>query len=217
MDSTWDRLTEPKVEAIIGYYKPKIDSLMDRVIGSTHYEMRSFRPQSPLSNFTTDAMMEFAALKGYSNIHFSLTNFGGLRAALPKGDIKVYNIFSIYPFENYLVILDLSGASLIKLFNSFARNRVEATSSNVGYRIEKGTLKELLIDGERVEPTKMYRVLTIDFLMDGGDNLSSLREFKEREFTKVLLRDAIIEVIESRSGRGEAIVGPLDKRVKIEN
>lgn len=217
MDSTWEKGNEPVVAGIIEFYKPEMDRLMQQVIGHTDYEMRSGRPESLLSNFAADAMLEYGRKIDKKGVDFSLTNFGGLRAAMPKGDVKRFDIFSIFPFENYLVIIDLPGTAVRQLFESFAQNRPEAFSHNIQLEIKGGMLKDVLFEGEQIDPARMYRIATIDFLLDGGDNVSALKSATEVTQTGVLLRDAILDVIESITSSNKKITSSITKRVTIED
>ncbi|PKO98634.1 MAG: hypothetical protein CVU13_09380 [Bacteroidetes bacterium HGW-Bacteroidetes-8] len=217
MDSTWNRGNEPVVAGIIEFYKPEMDRLMQQVIGVSDTEMRSGRPESLLSNFAVDALLEFSRKVSSGKVDFSLTNFGGLRAALPKGNIRRYDIFSIFPFENYIVILDLPGSSVRALFDSFARNRVEAFSWNIQLEIKAGALKDVLIDGEQIDDSRVYRIATIDFLMSGGDNVLSLKDAVAVEQTGVLIRDAMISQIEKLTQSKKRVTSSITNRVRVED
>ncbi|MDP3451751.1 MAG: 5'-nucleotidase [Bacteroidales bacterium] len=216
MDSTWDKNREPVVAGIIEFYKPEMDRMMQQVIGRSDVEMRSSRPESLLSNFAADALLEFGEEFSKEAVDFSLTNFGGLRAAMPKGDIRRYDIFSIFPFENYIVILDIPGTSVRRLFESFARNRVEAFSHNIQLEINKGELKDVLLDGEQIDESRVYRVVTIDFLMSGGDNVVALKDALNVEYTGILIRDAMVDKIERLTRENRSVSSSITNRVKIE-
>lgn len=215
MDSTWNSPEEPVVKGIIDYYKPEMDIRMQQLVGVSECEMRSGRPESLLSNFTVDAMLEISQRKSEKKVDFALTNFGGLRAAIPAGNIRRYDIFSTYPFENYLVILDLKGESVRELFTIMAE-KVEALSSNVFLHIKAGRLNDALIDGVQIDDEKIYRVATLDFLMTGGDNLYPLKNAVEVEQTGMLLRDVIFEKISALTSKNEMIKSKITNRVKIE-
>lgn len=219
MDKSHDLPEEPVVKAIIARYKPEMDRKMQEVIGVSDSEMRSGRPESLLSNFAADALVEFAAKRSGGKVDFGLTNFGGIRAALPGGNIRLYDIYSIFPFENYVVILDLPGKSVRALFESFARNRVEALSGNVKIVIDEDDreVEELFINGEKLDDSKIYRIATIDFLLSGGDNVLALRDAIKVEETGLLIRDAIIEKIAGFSAKGLKVSAKLDGRVKYED
>ncbi|MFA5849677.1 MAG: 5'-nucleotidase [Bacteroidales bacterium] len=217
MDSTLNKPEEPVVKGIIEFFKPEMDRIMQEVVGESEAEMRSGRPESLLSNFAVDALFEFAQKHSKEKVNFSLTNFGGIRATLPKGNVRRYDIFSIFPFENYVVVLDVTGASVRKLLESFAANRVEAMSYNVQLEIKGGVLKEALIDGVQIDDSKIYRIATIDFLLSGGDNVMALKEAVAVEQTGFLIRDAIFEKIADIRKRGEKIRSSLTNRVEIED
>lgn len=217
MDSTWDRNNEPVAAGIIDFYKPEMDRLMQQVIGRTDYEMRAGRPESLLSNFAADAMLQYARETSKTNVDFSLTNFGGLRASMPKGDVRRYDVFSIFPFENYLVIIEVPGTKVRELFESFAHNRVEAFSHNIQLEIKGKELKDVLLEGEQIDPQRTYRIITLDFILDGGDNVSALKGATKVEQTGVLLRDAILEIIEGVTSKNKKITSSITNRVKIED
>ncbi len=216
MDSTLNKPEEPRVKAIIDFYKPEMDRLMQQKVGESVREMRSGRPESLLSNFAVDAILEYSRELSEKEVDFSLTNFGGIRAVLPGGDVRRYDIYSIFPFENYLVILDLKGSSVKKLFISLAQ-RVEALSWNVKLEIKGRELKNSSIDGKDIDDSKLYRVATIDFLLDGGDDMTALSEALAVEQTGVLIRDAIFAKIEKITKSGNKIDHTLNKRVILED
>jgi len=77
--------------------------------------------ESSLGNAYADICFEkadsiFHAKTG-KNIDFALFNFGGIRTVIPKGDLTVKTLFELMPFENMLVIAELSGSQTQELFN----------------------------------------------------------------------------------------------------
>jgi len=215
MDSTWNAPEEQVVKSIIEFYKPEMDRIMQQVVGVSAREMRSGRPESLLSNFAVDAILEQTKKLSDGKVDFSLTNFGGIRSSMPGGNVRRYDIFSIFPFENYVVIVDLYGSSVRKLFQGIAQ-RPEALSYNVQLKIRDGELKEALIDGARIDDKRLYRVATIDFLLDGGDSMTALSEAKAVEQTGLLIRDVIFAKIEELTGKGEMIDSKLTGRISLE-
>ncbi len=214
MDSRFDGKGDSLVNSIISHYKPMMDKIME-VIGETNHEMRSARPESELSNLAAEALFSQAQKVSKSQVDFALTNFGGIRAALPKGAVRRYDILSIFPFENALVIIDLKGEDVMALFESFARNRVEVLSDNIRLEISGGKINSLLINGAEVDRERVYRVATIDFLLEGGDNVYALRSATNKEYTGVLLRDAVLSYISDITAKGHKIGSPITGRVII--
>ncbi|MCL2727484.1 MAG: 5'-nucleotidase C-terminal domain-containing protein [Bacteroidales bacterium] len=215
IDSTYDSAPPTQVSQLMEYYRPEMEREMMRVLGYAPHEMRSFRPQSPLSNFAADAL--FAVAQKHTNelVDFSLTNFGGIRASFPQGDVRVYDVYAVFPFENTLVILDLDGKDVQELFDNFARrNRIEAVG-NVNAEIQNGAIHKLWIAGQPFDPDKRYKVATIDFLLGGGDSVAALKNAVKVQETGVMIRDAVLQYILMLKSEGKNIETPIDGRIKI--
>ena len=132
-----------------------------------------------------------------------------------KGDVTPYDILSIFPFDNRVVILNIQGKYLRGLFENFAkRERVEAIGG-MEIVINKGELEKALINGEPIDDNKFYNVATIDFLMNGGDNVYGLKNHKSVIETNALMRDVVIDYIKAETLAGRKIKGEEDGRVVI--
>jgi len=215
IDSVYAVAPSTKVSKLMEYYRPEMERRMMTVVGYAPQEMRAFRPQSPLSNFAADALLAVAKLYTDDPVDFSLTNFGGLRASFPQGDVRIYDLYAVFPFENTLVILDLEGKDVQELFNNFAlRNRVEAVG-NVSAEIQNGAIRQLLIAGQPFDPNKRYKVATIDFLLGGGDSVAALKNAVAVQETGVMIRDAVMQYISMLKSEGKNIETPIDGRIKI--
>ena len=46
---------------------------------------------------------------------------GGIRANLPQGELTYGSLFRMYPFDDRMVILDMSGAALLQIIARQAR------------------------------------------------------------------------------------------------
>jgi 5''-nucleotidase/2'',3''-cyclic phosphodiesterase and related esterases len=209
-----------EVEKIIAKYKPEVDKLMEP-IGKTKYEFKKEMPESPMSNFAADIIMTFSNkyLKenniGGGNVDFAVTNFGGIRANLPKGEVTSYDILSIFPFDNKIVIGELKGKDIREMMENFAkREKVEALSG-IELVIEKRKVAKFLIGGKKLKDNKTYRVATVDFLLQGGDNIYALKRATNVINTNVLMKDAAIDYIKDITKKEEYIESKYDKRVII--
>lgn len=208
-----------KSGSIIAKYKPGVDALQT-VIGHTNKDITKYSPESPLSNFAVDIMRATAndylkkhKIKGHVNI--ALTNFGGIRTNINKGDITIADITSVFPFENKIVIVDITGANLKKMFEKFAkRERVEALSG-VKLIIEDHEIEKILINGKRLNDNKVYKLATIDFLLGGGDGVYLNTKNSNIIATNILIRDAVIDYIKAQTDRGKEINPIEDNRVII--
>lgn len=206
-----------KSDNIIAKYKPSIDALLTP-IGTSAKEMDKYPPESPLSNWAVDVMRIFADEYMKKNriqdkCDIALTNFGGIRTSLPKGEINSYDILSIFPFDNRVVILDLEGKYVRELMENFAkRGRVEALSG-VELVINKKVLEKCLINGKPIKDDKIYKVATIDFLLSGGDSVYALKYASKVINTQAILRDVYINYIKEQTAQGKIIDADKDSRV----
>ena len=177
------------------------------------------RPQSPLSNFLTDILVEIA--NEYCQKHhkeavdFSLLNFGGIRSNLKAGNITVGNMFEIAPFENKLVIVELKGSEVRKLFRHFKVKTCEAYSKQVSIAYAGEYFHKALINGQEIDNDKTYRMVTLDFILTGGDNILEGVEILNAHNTGIGIRDAYINHIKKMTAEGQEISSKLDKRMYI--
>ena len=216
MDASYDAAAPTKVAKIMQRYRPLMESKMMAVVGYAAEALEAGRPESRLSNFAADALLEVARWHENEDIDIGLTNFGGLRASIPQGDVRLYDIYAVFPFENALVILDMEGADVWKLFEAFAaRGRIEAVSG-ISIKIENRKIKELLIGGQPFDPQKRYRVATIDFLLGGGDSVAALKNAVSVEYTGLMLRDVVLKYIEMRKAEGKDVGAEVGGRVSIQ-
>ena len=216
MDSSYDAAPPTRVTKIMQRYRPMMENKMLAVVGYAPEALESGRPESLLSNFAADALLHVARWQEGGNIDFALTNFGGLRASIPQGDVRLYDIYAVFPFENALVILDMEGVDVWKLFEAFAaRGRVEAVSG-INISIEDRKIKELLIDGQPFDMQKRYRVATIDFLLGGGDSVAALKNAADVKYTGLMIRDVVLKYIEGRKAEGKNVGAEVGGRVRIQ-
>lgn len=213
MDSTWDDIRDLRATQTIARYSAQIEPLME-IVGYSDEEYTKHRPESGLSNFAVDVIREVAAEKTGRTVDVALTNFGGIRTSLPKGAVRVYDIFSIFPFDNYLVAFDIKGSDLRQFLTRMVeRNRIEALS---GVRIEIADRKpvKLEVAGEPIDDDRTYTFATSNFLMTGGDGISLSDVAFNRDDTGVWIRDAIVDYLRAQFARGERIVLNPDGRIK---
>ena len=213
MDSTWDAMTDFRATQTIARYEAQVAPLQE-IVGYSEDEYDKGRPEGPLSNFAADVVRAMAEKKTGEPMDVSLMNFGGIRNRLPKGAVRVYDIFSIFPVDNYLVTFDIKGSDLRRfLERMIGRLRGEALSG-VEMVITGNKADKLLVGGAPIDDDRVYKFATINFLMDGGDGVVLSDVAFNRKDTGVWIRDAIVEYLREQMARGEKIVLQPDGRVK---
>ena len=213
IDSTWDAMTDFRATETIAKYSAQVAPLQE-IVGYTEEEYNRERPESGLSNFAADVVRVVAEKKTGEHVDVGLMNFGGIRTSLPKGAVRVYDIYSIFPFDNYLVTFDIKGSDLRRfLEHRVSRGRLECLS-NVEIEVKDRKPLKLFVDGAPIDDDRVYKFATINFLMDGGDGVVLSDVAFNRKDTDVWIRDAICEYLREQMARGEKIVLSTDGRIK---
>ena len=208
--------TNTEMQALVDKYKSTLDSEMNEVLGTSAEFMQKGRPESLLTNLTSDVMRE------YGNKHFdngadvAIMNVNGHRATLPKGDITMGNLFEIYSFDNTVSFLEVKGEDLTKIFDAYARIGGAGISSNARLVVNNKKIKSATLDGKPIDKDKIYNVVSIDYLADGNDNMSAFRDAVSMKDSGVTLRDIMIDYVRKQTSQGKIITSQIDGRITIE-
>lgn len=211
----------------ISPYRDSLDFKMSSVLGRSRYDLPRFRPQSPLGNFTSDILREVGSNYYDHKIDVGIMNVGGLRNDLYAGDIKLGDIYRVFPFENTLAILEIKGKYLEEAIHQVEGKRLEAFSGtqitlNIKNEIkpdgelqETSTATDIKIGGEPIDPERIYYVATIDYLAEGNDGMISLTKSSKYTNTGILLRDLMVDYIKGLNAKKIEIDSRLDDRVIV--
>lgn len=207
---------QPDREAmtIMERYKPSVDSVMAPVLGKSLVGMSAGRPESLLSNWAADVMMEFSDFLDGQRADMGLVNMGGLRNNMPKGTIRRSDIILISPFDNRLAILQLRGSDLLGLFQDIAAVRGEGVSREVRLVISgDGQLIDAKLSGQPIDPERIYRIATLDYLAEGNDKMYSLKKAVRVDVSDLFTRDCMMKSIE----RNKTITSAIEGRIIVKD
>ncbi|MGQ1910297.1 5'-nucleotidase C-terminal domain-containing protein [Marinifilum sp. RC60d5] len=202
---------------LINTYKVQLDDEMNAVIAYSDFDMIAKKPESLLSNFIVDAMYEIGNKYCNENnlshsVDIAIMNMGGIRTALPKGEITTGRVFEMLPFKNKLVIVGMKGKDLKVLLNELAQYGGEGVS-HLKMGIKNKKMVSLLVDNQGVDPERIYYILTVDYLANGG---AGIKAFETRETFRHLhrkLRSEIIKYMIEKTEKGQHISSKLDERI----
>ena len=144
---------------------------------------------------------------------FAITNFGGIRIPMPEGAVTIEDISSMFPFKNYVCYVTMKGESLTKLLEQLAGTKAFQATSGAYVRVKNHQLDTALVGGKPIDPKKIYNVTTIDFLLDGGDQLRIGALAEKVVLTHVLVRDVMLQYVKSMEKAGKVIDSASDGRV----
>ena len=181
---------------VVAPYKASVDSIMAPPLGLSRVAMNAKRPESLLSNWAADVMVEGGTATGLEPADMGLINIGGLRNNMPEGIVRRGDVMLISPFENYMVVLEMKGSDLLELMKDIAAVKGEGVSSSVRMEItEDGKLLSCTVGGKEIDPHRIYTVATIDYLAEGNDKMYSLKKAVKRHDIGILARDIMMEYI----------------------
>jgi 2',3'-cyclic-nucleotide 2'-phosphodiesterase (5'-nucleotidase family) len=215
MDSTWDAKANPAMEALVASYKLRLDAEISTPIGTATQTLQKGLPESPLSNFTADAMLHVAEAM-WGKVDFAVMNMGGLRSSINQGAITLSDLYEVYPFENRLVLLELPGQAVRELFDFIAFHGGEGLSKTIALTIKNRAVRSLRIGGQPLDPNKTYRVATIDYLAEGNDGMVAFRQATRMEDSQKQLRTWMIEYVKQLTANNIEIYATIDHRITMD-
>jgi len=203
---------------IISPYKNQIDVKMNEIIGYSDYSLSKGQPEGLLNNYISDLVLNYIRThytKNNKNYDITVFNNGGLRASLPRGAIKVGDIYKLMPFENEVVVLELSGEQFYELIKYIVASGGVPFS---GMRIlaSKQEIISVNINNQEFDKNKTYTVITSDYLANGGDKMHFFSNPISYTNLDILLRDLIIDHFRILLKEDIAIEAKLDGRLKYE-
>jgi 5'-nucleotidase len=154
--------------------------------------------ESALGDVIADSQLAATSSSATGGAVIALMNPGGIRADLPDStNIKEGNTvnfgdaFTVQPFGNTLTTLTLTGAQLKAVLEQqfenpdATGNRILQVSSGFSYSwtaaSPKGSkVSDMTLNGAPISPTATYRVTANNFLADGGDGFTVLKDGTDR-------------------------------------
>ena len=201
----------PDIEAIVAPYRQQLGERLGEVLGHATAPFVKADPEGGLDNLVADAL--FAEVQAHSRdtVHLVLINEGGLRVPIGAGPVRLRHAYELLPFENYITVLDLSGAEVERLADEIAAANGEPIA---GWSMElRGNdAVNVRVGSDAVDPERSYRLATVDYLVNGGGRWTVLWEAgaRTREDLDVLIRDLFVSYM-----RRQGTVTPtLDGRIR---
>lgn len=196
--------------------QPKMVHVKEVIAYSTD-AMYSYYPESPLSNWFIDLLMEETEKLSGRKVDIGITNFGGIRVDMPQGDVLLDDMLSMFPFKNYLTYVEHTGRQIRRILETMAADRFHVLG---GVRVvaEGGKLLSAEIGGEPIDDDRIYGVATINFLLEGGDNLTLAdNAVSVTVYEDVPIIDAVLSHIKADTAAGRPIEYKTDGRVVVKD
>lgn len=186
--------------SLLTQYKDMVnDSSFDPEIGISMVNMRyETINESLFADYVTDAMLA----RGHAEMAF--INSPNIRN-LPEGVITYGSIIKAIPYDQGLVLMDLTGKQVKEILETsyhqiFKIGIIQFAGLKVKYDLGMSfgqKVIEVLVNDRPLDLSKVYRVITTEFLFKGGDNFTTFSEGKNIEFFGTNLRNLIVNKIKT--------------------
>ncbi len=211
---------DPEVEKVLAPYRAKLETTFGRVLCQSPGGLVRGRKgeASPLGYWMADLMRTAATKATGLTVDATLLNSGGLRANIRPGPVTVGDVYEVMPFENELVVVQMTGTDLIHAVKQGIERRGGEPVSNLK-AVVSGTPEHpncvvTFANGEAIVPTALYRVATSDYLAKSGDTMRALAGRKPT-LTGLRLRDTVLQACEALGKAGRPLQGPEGTRYTL--
>ncbi len=190
---------DPEIQKVIAPLAAEIKASFDLpLVQAPQGLFRGRRGEENLLGYWVSDVMRRAAEAVIGRpVRFAITNAGGLRANLRPGQLKVADIYEVMPFENELLVIELTGAEVIQVVKeSIVRRGGEPCSGVkvvVGGTPEAATCTITWEDGSPIDPNAVVKVATSDYLYGGGDSIPTLKQGRKPFTTGLTIRQILLD------------------------
>jgi len=193
-----------EIEAFIKPYRERIKEDMGKVLSYAPKDMNKNdgELETTIGNLMADFVRSqsepvFKKRTGKS-IDICLLNHGGIRAPIPKGPIKTQTAFNVMPFENSIVVAELTSENVHGLVAYLAKAKRAHPIAGLTIKLDNDfKLIEALVNGKPIEDGKTYHVVTSDYLQNGGDRMNFFKDPITLEILDYKIRNAMIDYFKS--------------------
>lgn len=198
----------------IGPYAEQLEGVMGRVLAEVAAPLVKGRPESSLGNWTGDLLAQAAAdLFPDYPVAFAVQNYGGLRVSeIGTGPLLVAEMYELMPFDNELVLVEVTGRELHAFVNHLLLDGGWPVSANLSV-VSRGQEVTVRIGGRPLDPAATYYVAVPDYVANGGNDADMLVGKKQIASGR-MIRDLLIDYA-GRSTTPISVVAD-GSRIKIE-
>ncbi len=173
---------DPTVLEFIQPYLDQTNELLSQPVGEALVKLGGEREvirtqETNLANLVTDSM------RAKTGAEIAFQNGGGIRASIEPGSITYRDILTVLPFQNTLVLMDMTGEQIMDVLSRAATVKPEAGAflhaSGLTWTNNKGFPEQVIVGEEPIELGRMYKVVTNRFLAGGGDAYTMFKDIPQ--------------------------------------
>src|SRR5690606_429438 len=159
--------TNKEIEEFIRHFSKHINKTLDSVVAYNPQDLNKSDGElnTAIGNLMADIVMEqanpvFKSRTG-NDIDLVLLNHGGIRSTIGRGPVTSRTAYNIMPFENEIVIAELTGGKIQEMLDYLENNRTAHPLSGIQIEMNNNyKINRTLINGKPIDPSATYFVAT---------------------------------------------------------
>lgn len=220
--------SDESILPIIKQFKDEADAEMNKEISYTDIELNRNQRKGAIDNLAGDWFSD--AMRRQSGADIAVQNSGGVRTNIAKGKVTNRDIYQIMPFDNTLVITELTGKQVYDMVSKSIHLKGGSPTTTLQFSGIKANWK-IVGEGEqaktevvnvelcgktcdssnpvwsKVDTTSSYKIATNNYLVTGGNGGEILGTGRIIADNQVLLREILIKDIKANPVKTEPL-GP---------
>jgi 5'-nucleotidase len=200
-----DLAPAPEVTDLVKQVEASVEEEYERIIGNAGFDYQ--RPgynsiENSLGNWITDVM------RWKTGAEIGLLNSGSIRADIFSGPISVRSLLEVSPFQNTLVVFEVSGRQLRRIFETDIerdRDRIQVSGMRYtchsrearpqGKRVDFLAVGDDVVvrDGRLLLPDEVYSVVSNDYVIGQARRKYFGFEVKEAQMTGFHLTQVMVD------------------------
>ena len=191
---------DPEIEEFVAPFKEHLNKTLDSTLAYNPKDMVKSDGElnTAIGNLMADIVMEqanpiFKSRTG-NEIDLVLLNHGGIRSGLNKGNISTRSAYGLMPFENEIVVTELTGDKIKEMLSYLEKAKTAHPVSGIQIEMDQNyKVSRAEVNGEIINESKTYFVATSEYLQQVCDNMSFFKDPIELYKVDYKLRNAIID------------------------
>lgn len=157
---------DEKTLAFLSYWETNLNRLLNKFVCISEQTLSTKGKYSmPIGNFITDT------LRKTNKTQIAFLNYQFIRAPLPKGVITEKDIYKSFPFPNKIVTGKITGKTLKKAIIRSIKSNYPLQISGFKVALKNNDVILRLNDGTLITNNTILSFSSVDFVVNGGDNL----------------------------------------------
>lgn len=200
LDSTIPQ--DPEVLELEDVYRPQVEEILEKVIGVTKVRLDGWScriTECNVGNLISDAIVNTRVRQhvgtNFTDAPIALIASGDIRSSAKIGNLTQFDLGTILPYENRLVVVNMTGNVLRQILEHSVRRYIEVgppgeflqvSGLKVVYNITKPpgdrveSVKVLcstcqVPNYQIIDPHRVYGVIVSSFVFEGGDGFTMLQ------------------------------------------